>query len=476
MHASNLTGALLALGCLCTGCGTDARARGQVLVFLDTDAILVGQLGESANNDYCVDSAIDTVRVDILTDENELVDARDLIVPDIVDWPLSFGIARTEGTSRVHVRVRAFRGIRAVTESVLGAPAARPMDGASIDRLIALELPEEDVQSVRVVLRADCFGTASSSKSLESCIDEAHPFAPASTGVEQLEDERAPATVAGSWSWARATSCQGTPPPGSVCIPGCFSLLGDERWVGLGELSLDTLPFRPVKVLPFFLDSHEVSLGELRAQLDAGLAAEPPAPKGDPSLSYSEFCNYTVDPTDREDHPANCVTVDTARRSCEARQGRLPTEAEWEHAARGRERRSFPWGEAEPTCCAANLGRNPTGGVGCSPEYAHSTAIVGSFPLSPSCDDIGDESRDHVFDLAGNVSEMVSDDLAPFSATCWQYQGVPTSQECHLEGKADTASRGGNFDADLARADVGFRNPAVRSATQGYRCAYPEVP
>src|SRR5262245_3103451 len=103
MHASNLIGATLALGVLSVACGTEPAPRGQVLVVLDTDATLVGQLALDPEHEYCVDAAIDSVRVDLLTDDNEVFDVRELVVPDAIDWPISFGIARTAAASSVRV-------------------------------------------------------------------------------------------------------------------------------------------------------------------------------------------------------------------------------------------------------------------------------------------------------------------------------------------------------------------------------------
>ena len=92
-------------------------------------------------------------------------------------------------------------------------------------------------------------------------------------------------------------------------------------------------------------------------------------------------------------HPAVCVTWYGAAAYCEWAGGRLPTEAEWEYAARGPEGRKFPWGN-EFDCALCN-----SWGDGCD-GYAH-TAPVGSFP--------GGASWCGALDMLGNVWEWVAD-------------------------------------------------------------------
>jgi formylglycine-generating enzyme required for sulfatase activity len=95
-----------------------------------------------------------------------------------------------------------------------------------------------------------------------------------------------------------------------------------------------------------------------------------------------------------EDHPkfpVRGVTWDQAKAYCESKGKRLPTEAEWERAARGTDRRSRPWGDDTATCDRAKLlacaGTGPTD--------------VGTFPKGAS--------PDGVLDLVGNVEEWVAD-------------------------------------------------------------------
>ena len=111
--------------------------------------------------------------------------------------------------------------------------------------------------------------------------------------------------------------------------------------------------------------------------------------------------------------PVNCVDALLAESFCRSRGARLPSEAQWELAARGPEGRAFPWGAAEPDvtrlnacgpeCVAALASQGDTAALhamGDASDAAPTLAPVGSFP--------GGSTADGVADLAGNVAEWVS--------------------------------------------------------------------
>ncbi len=97
-------------------------------------------------------------------------------------------------------------------------------------------------------------------------------------------------------------------------------------------------PPRAEKVGAFWLDLHEVTRAAYAQCLDQGkcTAAKCPAGQDDGSETYSDEVLAQV--------PQTCVTREQARTFCEAHGGRLPTEMEWEYAARGPDGRRFPWG------------------------------------------------------------------------------------------------------------------------------------
>lgn len=97
-----------------------------------------------------------------------------------------------------------------------------------------------------------------------------------------------------------------------------------------------------------------------------------------------------------DDYPVTWMTVDEAKEFCTKLGLRLPTEAEWEYAARGPERRVFPWGDKwDEKKCANGKNQNWVNGVG------FRTFPVGSFPAGASwCG---------ALDMAGNLWEWCSD-------------------------------------------------------------------
>jgi eukaryotic-like serine/threonine-protein kinase len=145
----------------------------------------------------------------------------------------------------------------------------------------------------------------------------------------------------------------------------------------------DELPAHEVFISAFWMDQVEVTNGMYKLCVDAGMCRPPAQVRSDNREEY--FGNPEF-----QDFPVVHVTWYDANAYCQWAGRRLPTEAEWERAARGDDKRNFPWGDEFPNQYNSN-----------ALNLISDTWRVGSFPEGAS--PFG------VLDMAGNVWEWVAD-------------------------------------------------------------------
>jgi eukaryotic-like serine/threonine-protein kinase len=286
---------------------------------------------------------------------------------------------------------------------------------------------------------------------------------------------------ASSSGYGAGSSAAAAPPALATCPQGMARIPGGKFFMGADDGSSDEKPAHKVALSPYCLDQYEVTTADYKKCSDsgdckrAGTTNDWDGITAKERQAYDTLCNIR-DIDGKAKHPINCVDWEMANDYCHAMGARLPTEAEWEFAARGPDGRKYPWGDEEPSeklmngCGPECVAWGKEHGIKLMPMYKTSdgfpaSAPIGSFPEG--------RSRYGVYDIVGNVWEWVGDWHGSY-ADAPKSDTPPMNPEGPKSGKTRVVRGGGfgNSESACVRPSFRFHEPPVqRTYSTGFRCA-----
>jgi len=264
-------------------------------------------------------------------------------------------------------------------------------------------------------------------------------------GVAEMQDDAV--VVRGG------TFRMGTPSPAvpelkiryQVAFPGVFESEIPDHLVTVSSFRMDRYEVTNSRFAQFVSAHAEWSRARLPAEMQNG--------------RYLEHWTDATYPPAKADHPVTFVTWHAAQAFCRWAGGRLPSEAEWEYAARAGRDLEFPWGDELPSPARANYSAT---GVGDTRPVA--SYLPNAFGL---------------YDMAGNVWELLLDAWEPAYPSASQSDpiaGGPVPDNGFRSVQGRRVLRGGSYDGGVVNLRTRWRDSHVVSNAVGFvgfRCVYP---